>query len=482
MNTDIAKYKIKKYEEKNKYSSKEKYLNKLAYYKTLSNGMNGGNPENVKLSGPVSAIYYKSANSNKKVIVLGDIHGTRDGRCRDTSNNITDYINNLSTVGIDLFVEKERNIKRESYSHIDDYMTDLFKLSETEHSNIRFHDTDIRGNGLYIGKVQSDYENNINLVQFFSSIDKPQFIDSDQYSETIRAPIFSDLFSALFENFEVINQIADESYDTDKEYNMLSKNLIKEFKQLDKVMQKKLRDVYKTFFENFADRVFGQITKQNIGEIYQSGQLAGAAFTDLYLVSRMLKNTEYVNNIFYVGRHHQQTIDAYLVAVGFNIFKSIQSDAYEVQCIQLYDFDLFFNNGKNIDTNSQEYQLAKNYYKLHRSINQRINKMILQMKEKLLESDKEIDAIDSQLNQIMKTMDKTLQLTTEIRSLDDNYTQFLSEIEKEIGDTTQKFVTDKNQLYNEYNSKLLSINKKIMGQLVTARENLAPIENNLKKN
>ncbi len=327
-------------------------------YKNFKNNKykKGGNLLN--LSGP-NVIGYFSNQSGKKIILIGEMHGDKSGSCTDLPNqSIDQYIKNFkSEYPIDIFVETDipskkilveqnpeyiqmiKNLIPKNVGYINEII-DLAYTNYKKNDKKRYHFVDVR----YSIKGQED----------FASFDKI-FRYLIEGKIRIGYPDFENLFgdfinTYVFSLFNIIRFITNPDFNSETNELSIPEFFYKEFKRLydtDKDSLDKIVLILKNYLKDFLDMYFKtQPESKNIiwvKEIYTAGQIAGAAITDFYTVSRIMKSNEFNNCIIYGGRAHYDTMRTYLNALGFRLEHEFFSDEDNFRCVQnVIDFNDFF--------------------------------------------------------------------------------------------------------------------------------------------
>ncbi len=326
--------------------------------------MKQANTNNINLSGPNKILYFINKKFNKKIIVLGDIFGDKVGVCSDAfipSMSITEYIDKLKTnYPIDIFLgteipskyflnnpnSKNIQIQKSAVDKTTDNISELLDYSFSNYKvnfNKRFHFTDFRKN--IIGhETFRDCSPIINLVvekridSWKDIVKRVIPIIISEYSKSL----FAILDWVIYNDTKNLYTIP---YYLKKEYEKLSNSnkdiLNKMIGILKKYMQDYL-DIYYTFdFYNNSDDI-----NLLIGKLYNLGQQAGAAITDFYTISRIMKSNKYNNCIVYVGKAHCVDIQNYLEAIGFELHREINCcSQFDCRCIKnILDFKEFFES------------------------------------------------------------------------------------------------------------------------------------------
>jgi hypothetical protein len=467
MNTEILYKKLKKYEEKFKLNEQPRYIEKIAKYKKTL--FNGGNLSDylVTLSGPVSIDYYTNIELNKKIIVLGDFHQTRDGQCPIThdiekSVNISEYINNLKTIGIDLCLEHEAIEKVKKLINIEknriskDFITDIRKLTDEKSDNINFHFTDTRYDNLH------NYIEIQRFLQYYDNLQnklKPDLnkIVDIKYFDIFVNLIFERICFIIYDNYSIMLDIINgEDIDLNNlDYN-ISRNLVKEFIKIDSKYKKILintidKEIINNFLEYYNHKYIPTDTLYNeLIKLYELILSTHGGISDIYLISRMLLHTG-SNNIFYVGDAHRYMINKYLIALGFthdHTYKPI--DSTQFQCIKTLDFDYFFNNLNKIDTNSIKYKKQKEIFIKNKNKKKDINTNKLLLKEKINNFTKDFsNSINTELQKIETVLNTTYQTNDSINN-----------IKKLLIEKTDTFINSINENNKIYLEELNAISNK----------------------
>jgi len=333
------------------------------------------------ISGPINIKCFK--RGNKKIILCSDKHGDKSGSCEPQFMSIVEFINFVSKDNLlDVFIESDIFTK-ESLKEVNensdlsifiskkkpDYMIDMFNESYKayrKNKNIRYHFTDIRGDmnhpEIYNAcKLHYKFEPIISLIE--------NIILLNNNYETI--DIWKILFQFDMFIYHSYNLIAEE--DQDKEDPLISIRLKKELEKL-KIKDKKDYDILTKNSLDILDTYLGLIpydatlkgindhgklickdfkdceeiidynreSYNDLRHLYEQGILASATIADTYLLSRILKNDEYINNILYVGGLHSIFIEKCLKEMGFNQEYESKIDNKNFRCVTngkiIYEF------------------------------------------------------------------------------------------------------------------------------------------------
>lgn len=279
----------------------------------------------MKVDGPNKINYY--SYKNKKIIVIGDIHGDYNGKCDDNNINIIEYLKKIKS-NVDIFIEERipnNKLLNNKINNID-YMSEIInygKLEYKKNKNKRFHFTDVRydlnGHELFRGfNILQKYINK-NLINIF-----------DEFINNYVNQIY-EIFLFIKDN-NIKNNIP---YYFHKEYIKLKKNNNNIFNKLNPILF------------NYIDKFIGNYVNikndSEINNIYKLGMNAGAAIADFYTISRIMKSNEYNNCILYVGVAHLDIIHDYLININFKNDYNLSSNINNFRCIDnLIDFDEYF--------------------------------------------------------------------------------------------------------------------------------------------
>ncbi len=314
----------------------------------------------LNISGPVKIGYFVSKTLNKKIIIIGDIHGGYDESC-DTSDSqtITHYIDSIKTnYPIDIFIEtdipnymflhkksdKYLKILKTKISPPKDHITDLINLSYNNYKlnpNKRFHFIDVRYD--IIG--QESFRNIYKLIEMIknNTVEIP-----DQNFSTVVHELITDYVFAIFNiirwadkpDFDNLQDIV--PYYFFKEYEKLYKSNPKALDSMLKILEKNIRDFLDLYFDSVQHS-----DMDSVEHMYELGQVAGASITDFYAVARIMKSEQYNNCIIYSGLGHFSVLQSYLESIGFELVDEINSQDNKFRCAKnILDFNEFFSNPK----------------------------------------------------------------------------------------------------------------------------------------
>ncbi len=315
------------------------------------------------ISGPVIIGYFKNEALNKKIILIGDIHGDKEGKCEINDISITDYIDQLAKQNLEenynLFVEIPIPIKSQlQQGSIEtgitpmggDFLGDLLNYSYKNYKkipnlNIHFIDVRVDLNKPFIDSVVNTYRNKVMaLVELLSNV------------ESFKKPInYLDIFNTFAEEYTSYIYASLMIISDKKKLEGLEKFssdlLLKETQKLEEnnsqvyiTMSKIVIDYIRKYLDIvLSDRYIDNMG--DINELYLDGIRASAIITDFYTLARIFKSNEYINNIIYVGRAHYDSIRQILVELGFNLVNEINADEHEHRCIKgAIEFEKFFED------------------------------------------------------------------------------------------------------------------------------------------
>ncbi len=329
--------------------------------KTKYNHKNKQFGGNINISGPNIIGYFINTKLNKKIIVIGDIHGSSEGKCSQTnSKSITKYIEQINTnYPIDIFIEtdipshrflsnpddkfikiiKPKYIKFEENS---DFISELLEYSYSNYKsepNKRFHFIDIRYD--IIG--QESFRNCIKIINMIN--DKKIKIQEENLGE-----LFHNLIGDyVFGIFQIIQWIEKPDFDTTqtivpyylfKEYKKLFESNPDTLDLLIKILSNSIKQFLSTYFRSLEN-----LSVDDIKYIYHLGMNAGAAITDFYTIARIMKSIEFNNCVIYGGIAHYSNLKLYLESIGFELIEQTNSSEENFRCVEnIIDFKDFFKS------------------------------------------------------------------------------------------------------------------------------------------
>lgn len=321
----------------------------------IKNNQRGGN---LNLSGPNIIGYFVNTKLNKKIIILGDIHGGTEGKCAHTETpSITQYIQQINTdYPIDIFIETSLpsykflsnpndlylQIEKINLGEINDFLKELVNYSLTNYKsdpNKRFHYNDIRYN--IFG--HESYRNSLEIINMIKD-------DKIKVQDGYLGELFHNLVSAFVFNLININRwINNPEFHLPEE--ILPYHLFKEYRKLYEVEPENLNSIVKIlsgFIRNFLDNYFDSLENLSIDmidDLYRLGMIAAAGITDFYTVARIMKSTEFNNCVIYGGSAHYFNLKQYLKSIGFELVKEISSSDENFRCVEnIIDFKDFFKS------------------------------------------------------------------------------------------------------------------------------------------
>jgi hypothetical protein len=338
-------------------------------FKLVSAPMNGGS---LDLSGPTVIGYFSNKLINKKIIILGDIHGDMQGSCPEDKGNITQYIDGLKNkkMVIDLFLEAaiQEKIKlklinlNELKMKQNDHITELINYgydNYKKHKNLRVHFIEIRSdlNKPQIRSAITEFrETGMNVINLLKLI-KTLKVDVDLMK------IF-DKFSNNFDNFlfSIFLMLRDRTINPQL-IQFSSELFLKGINKLYEYNQDffaKIRSVAFEVMNNYLETRFNSNFKllvnkddtkmleekiQILNDLYIRGFTAGAIANDIYVLSRILKSKEFNGCIIYVGRSHYDFIKRCLLEINFLLEKELSAQEPDFRCIKnVIPFETFFEN------------------------------------------------------------------------------------------------------------------------------------------
>jgi len=334
---------------------KNKYYNYKQKYLFLKKQI-GGNLDNIKnISGPTNINYYNSPKYNKKIIVLGDLHYSKEGSCIDDLHtlNIVQYMDELFkiNININLYIESDisdikllsniDNIKKLIIKSPKDYIEEIYNFGLYNYNNptkrIYFNDvryTIMGYNDFYRFKdVLILLEN---IKEFKEQINLFEYFDNFTHNYT----------TSLFILYAYLNKISDLTIKPN-----LLPELLMEINKTNPAILDKIIPIINKYLINYFDDMLDKkepIYLDNldkINDIYRNGKYASAILSDMYTILHIMNNRDSVNNILYVGKAHIELINELLSVLDFELIKSINSIEPEIRCLKnIIPFHIFFNN------------------------------------------------------------------------------------------------------------------------------------------
>lgn len=333
----------------------QKYLKYKNKYLSLQKQIGG---KKINLSGPVSIQYYENKSLNKKIIVLGDIHASKDGQCVESegSIHIVKYLETLfekPNIKIDLFIETSipdkfslingLNKDKLIIKYIPDIISDIvnfgiknYKVNPTK----RIHFSDVRDE-LPGSEQFRSFSNLFPLLENIKEFKEPKNLFDFFYYFT---SVFNQSLAAIIKDlrrneFEYLPRI--------------SQYLTKEIKRSNPENLEKLKPVTYYYVRTYLDEIYNEkttpdpyINLENLIELERinyNGIQAYASIADLYTVLRILKNDDINNSILFVGQAHCKILYDYLRSTGFTPIKSIDQKDELYRCMyDILDFEEFF--------------------------------------------------------------------------------------------------------------------------------------------
>ena len=305
----------------------------------------------INISGPVDIRYYINKKLKKKIIVIGDIHNSKDGVCNKKSNSmtITEYLNKLldTNLNLDIFIEeiipdlkhiynKNRYIKygNDFISEIINFGIKNYKKDKTK----RIHFTDIRNS--FLG--HESFKKLEMILDLFDNVkDKNKFINLFKF--------YNEYCNDHIETiFTIYNELNNKTFTDKINYSEL---LMKVIRKSDKMIVDKILKITIDYIRQYLDILFSEYkdNEQNyelIFNIYKKGIYAEAAINDIYTILRILKNDDIKNSIIYVGKAHCDIFSKYLKILEFEpLEKYINRDDKYIRCMEnVISFEDFFSN------------------------------------------------------------------------------------------------------------------------------------------
>lgn len=322
----------------------ESKLNKYNFkYLSLQKQIGGLN-----LSGPATIDYYK--NDTKKIIILGEFHGNKEGICDDKKDTleINKYIETLFdpkvNIKFDIFIEKTiphkwdliNNAIITDYNDDSDYIIMIrnllirnYKINE----NKKVHFTDIR-NKLLGFEQFVEIKNSLNLLQHVEKLkDDWNLLNLFNSYYNVTLIILLNQIYKFIENNEYVftNHINLPDY------------LIKEINKFeDKILLKKLLIILQQKINEYIDAIdineesiqYNLSNLNDLGKLFYMGMDVSTYITDLYTVLRIIKNDDIKNCIIYAGEKHLISLNEYLTACGINIFTQKHNTPENIRCVK----------------------------------------------------------------------------------------------------------------------------------------------------
>ncbi len=318
----------------------------------------GGNILNI--SGPTRIGYFFNKEYNKKIIIIGDIHGNKNGSCIDEPNeSIFKYLKKLEIFKpIDIFVESdipskkildEKNpeylkLAKNLIAKDKDYISEIIHLAYTEYmlnDKKRYHFIDIRYN---IKGFERFYS--FDTIIYFINFEKI-IIDKNNLSNLFEEFMNQYVFSLC----NIIRFIENPDFDSETNMLIVPEFFYKEYKKLftnNKESLNKIITILTNYIKAFLDIYFdlsGDLDINLIKDIYHLGITAGAAVTDFYTISRIMKSKEFNDCVIYGGLAHYFILQSYLDALGFELKHEFTSEEENFRCVKnVIDFNDFFKS------------------------------------------------------------------------------------------------------------------------------------------
>ena len=337
----------------------ELYRSKYFKYRQKTLQQSGGE---LNINGPIHIVYFSNATTNKKIIVLGDMH-EKYKICEDNAIFITKYLESLSkSIKFNFYIETEmptkyellnNKINRFKYLPADKehnaYIADVIDFGITNYKkidNIKIHFGDVRHDiiGFETFKNytnQFDLLNNINVLKDYYNLFSHYRSFLNIYHYTVLQIYF--FFRAIIENKPEEEYKKYIFYTPDYFYKLVIKTLKTHPKECVTLLEV-LIEILRIYFNKiFDDNIFIGINDLgNLESIYQIGIKCTSSITDFYVISKIIRDTD-SNNILYVGNAHIDYIKIYLQNIGFTIDTETSTDDDYLQCIKnIKPFDEFF--------------------------------------------------------------------------------------------------------------------------------------------
>lgn len=341
----------------------------------------------INLSGP-SKIHYYSNHLGKKIIVLGDIHKSKEGYCKGENIYLIKYLKDLfarvraPNMEYDIFIESvmPKESKQDIlgdytyYDSQDDIIPTLINYIRKNktlknNQNVRYHFSDLRNelDNAFIFNAFAQFGTSSNLS---NKLLNPNIYKNDVgfnlYDlffdmNNIYIGFFIRLLGALK---KIISGKVVEPSDDVFYFEKLFTN-IKRMKQKDNKILIKLLEILiqkiiifidpiirindnLILYKNYTiDENFNSNITERLFSFIQSGRKAGAYYTDLNIILEILLNDNYKNCILYLGYAHLESIEEYLKIIGLT--KDLEIIANEqdgIRCLKdVFDFYTFFKDG-----------------------------------------------------------------------------------------------------------------------------------------
>ena len=338
----------------------ELYRSKYLKYRQKTLQQSGGE---LNINGPIHIVYFSNATTNKKIIVLGDVH-KKYKICEDNAIFITKYLESLSkSIKFNFYIETEMPTKYELLNNkinrfkyvpadveeMDAYIADVIDFGITNYKkidNIKIHFGDVR-HDITGFETFKNYTNQFDLLSNINVL-------KDDYNLLSHYNSFLDIYHKIVTkiyNFclTIIENKPEEEYNKYIFYvpDYFYKSVIKLSNTHPKECFKLLAVLIK-ILSIYLDKIYeegifiGINDLDNLRSIYRLGLKCTGAIADFYMISKIIRDTD-SNNILYVGDAHIDNIKIYLQNIGFTIDTDKYTDDDYLQCIKnIKPFDEFF--------------------------------------------------------------------------------------------------------------------------------------------
>lgn len=341
-------------------------------YAHVVNSLTRFGTETPKVSGPVGIVYFKHPVTDKRVIVLSDIHVKGEECTEENVPHISQYIDQLDIDKIgsfDLFVEHRiphTNILRNSKNNPrvfelnldrnpENHMTIMQNFANENYNKYKFEYSDNSDNSDVINKRR---------VHFFDIRDEMPFFYTFHLYTKVR-PYFSKTrytprmaYTHFLQDFLYELQVAYASLNTLEYTTSIPVPLHKEASFLNE----KFPDEYNKMMEFLefimVERLFKILKEEDedmdeeyINALYTQMQYASAALTDFYTVARILIHDEFRNNIIYCGEVHTRNYIAYFLNLGFQMVHESRNHVHgQFRCLTIpIQFETFFDRATTVN-------------------------------------------------------------------------------------------------------------------------------------
>lgn len=300
---------------------------------------------NVKnISGPLRICYFYNKKLNKKIILLGDMHIGIDFSCPKDSIMIENYLHELFKLDfdIDLFIEADLPIKKylkkkdllgplpKDYKPEDDhsYNWEPGYLSEIRKFGYRNYKKK-EGKRVHLTDLRDDEITGFYKLAMFQKAGIEKVDDYKKYTRENHKFILS-----MKKYFESNGKVFGSN---------IPKHLIKELNKLQESSNKDVVNKIKNYILRHIEYYESYFKKENIDKaiihgisevdiihtIFDVQFRLNAVLSDIYTIARIMKSTEFNNNILYYGDAHVSNLIILLELIDFKVKDIKKSKDYE---------------------------------------------------------------------------------------------------------------------------------------------------------